>query len=213
MAEESRNGKGPEGHAPHFGIDLCRDVEEILVDVVVRYGPRKKDGNRNDDYDDAGEITKCGSAESSKGAVFDDARGPAGPYGPYEGSELGDAEVKAEVVTEASGEADEHTRDEQGRNLRIVVEEASEEDATDEREKKRGIGGVVICSVVDAGKPEQDTGERHCGECAASKSGGEGKTDSRDSSFREGVVDAGGEGADAEEFEPEREQIKLGRAV
>ena len=106
MEKESRNGKDPEGHAPHFGIDPCRNVKEISVEVVVRYRPQKKEGNRDDDYEDAGDITERGSGESCPGAVFDDAVVFTGPDGPYESNELGDAEIKAEVVAEASGDAD-----------------------------------------------------------------------------------------------------------
>lgn len=58
MAEYLRNGEEPEGEAPHFGIDLCWKIEQVEVDVVVRYRPQKKKSDWKNDCDDAGDIAK-----------------------------------------------------------------------------------------------------------------------------------------------------------
>ena len=66
MADELGNDEGPEGQAPHFGIDLRGKVEEIEEDVAGGYRPQKKKRNRHDDHDDAGDVVEYGPTKSWK---------------------------------------------------------------------------------------------------------------------------------------------------
>lgn len=142
-----------------------------------------------------------------------DAEGHAGQDAPNESDELGDAKIEAKIVAETDGNADEYSSDKERPEFRRICEIAREEEAADEREEKRGIGGVVIRCVVDASKPEHDSGERQHGIFATGEADDEGKAGACDSSFDEGIVDAAGKSTDAEDLQPESEQIELGRAI
>ena len=116
-------------------------------------------------------------------------------------------------MAETDGDADECSSDKERPELRGIFEIAREEEAADEGEEKRGIGRVVIHSVVYASKPEHDSGERQHGISATGEARDEGKAGACDSSFNEGVVDAAGKSTDAENLQPECEQVELGRTI
>jgi hypothetical protein len=190
MTNKVRYGKDPERKMAHPGVDLYRQIEEVEEDVAAGNRPQKQEGNRENDDNDACDIAESRPVKSRNDASLDSVGPAGGKDAPKQHGNLSDEKIKAHVVTEADGGPNDSTGSKKRPDSGRVVEVATEEETTDEREKKCGIGRVVICHVVDAGEPEDNSGERQSRVSAACEKGGECTADGGDACPNAGVVDA-----------------------